>query len=81
MKTFNRIFRGLWLQCCAHREGYKDINALEAESGNLPNSEKTIENTNDPWIFNDLVKPPPTNSNSQDGNQKKICKVLILLNL
>lgn len=69
------MFRALWLQCCAHREGYKDIDALNAENGRLDNSNNTIENTNDPWIFNDLVKPPPINPNLPD--QKQICKVFI----
>ena len=71
----------MWLQCSAHREGYRDINALNAETGHLVNSENTIETTNDPWVFNDLVKPPPTNPNSQDDNQREICKVFFSLTL
>ena len=67
--------------CSAHREGYRDINALNAETGHLVNSENTIETTNDPWVFNDLVKPPPTNPNSQDDNQREIFKVFFSLTL
>ena len=69
----------MWLQCSAHREGYRDINALNAETGHLVNSENTIETTNDPWVFNDLVKPPPTNPNLQD--EREICKVFFFLTL
>jgi len=49
---------------------------LNAETGDLANAGNTIENTNDPWLFNDLIKPPPTNPNLQE-DQKEICKVII----
>ena len=53
------------------------MNALEAETGHFIKSDDSAENTNDPWVFNDLVKPPPpTNPNME--NSKEFCKVFNL---
>ena len=47
---------------------------MENETGTCSKSDISIENTEDPWIFNDLVRPPPVNPGQQE-NAKKHCKV------
>ena len=47
---------------------------MENETGACSKSDISIENTTDPWIFNDLVRPPPVNPGQQENAQKH-CKV------